>query len=142
MYEKESITDTAGEFALRDKNAPSMGGRSEKKGMANLMNVSPNIPVYRASDSLIEVAVHKTFTIALESNPTTGYAWEPDYDSAMLELLKQKFDLQSHAIGGGGEESFEFQAQQPGKTQVKMSYQREWEDQPLETSIYTIHIKQ
>jgi inhibitor of cysteine peptidase len=120
-----------------------VGGEDQRKERKlNLMNVSPNIPVYRASDSPIEVAVHKTFAIALESNPTTGYAWEPVYDSAMLELLGQKFDLQSHAIGGGGEESFEFQAQQPGETQVKMSYQREWEDQPLETRIYTINIKQ
>ena len=96
--------------------------------------------VYSATD--IDVVLHQTFTIALESNPTTGYTWKSDYDLAVIELVRQDFALQSNAIGGGGEETFEFRALQAGETQVKMSYQREGKDQPLEMKLYRVHIKQ
>ena len=105
--------------------------------MVNLMNV------YRAPDIPIEEALHQTFTIALEANPTTGYTWKPDYDSTMLECLNQDnpdFVSQSGAIGGGGEESFKFKTLQPGETQVKMSYQREWEAQPKEAKFFKVRI--
>ena len=96
--------------------------------------------IHRAPDIPIEVTLHKNFIIALKSNPTTGYTWKPDYDSDMLELLKQEFVLQSRAIGGGGEETFEFKARRAGETQVKMLYQREWENQPRETKLFTVRI--
>ena len=95
----------------------------------------PNVP--------IEVILGQTFTVSLKSIPSTGYTWKEEYDSTMIELLKAKeFVSRSSAVGGGGEEIFEFQTRQLGETHIKMEYQREWETTPREIKLFTVHIMQ
>ncbi len=89
----------------------------------------------------IEVSVGQIFTISLESIPPSGYRWNVEYDSNMIDLLKpKKYVPYSSAIGGGGKEIFEFQARQPGETSITAKYQR-GEETPLEITLFRVHIQ-
>ncbi len=91
----------------------------------------------------ITVTLGQTFTISLKSTPSTGFTWKTEYDSTMIELVKPpKFISNSTAIGGGGEEKFEFKPKRIGEIQIKMKYQREWETTPREIKLYTVLVTQ
>ena len=93
------------------------------------------------SDEEIEVAQNEIFTITLDSNPTTGYKWEVDYDDSYLELIFRKFNQLSDRIGSGGDEKFEFKGLAPCETIIKMIYKREWEEKSLKTILFRVKVK-
>ena len=82
---------------------------------------------------LIEVEMGKTFTISLTSNPTTGYSWQPEFDSDFLELANREFTPDpSPLVGAPGVETFEFPPLKLGEVTLTMMYKRPWEDQPID----------
>ena len=40
----------------------------------------------------MNVSLNNDFTLSLESDPTTGYSWEPKFDSAFLTLKRRDFE--------------------------------------------------
>jgi predicted secreted protein len=77
----------------------------------------------------------------LESNPSTGYTWAAEFDSAMFEQVQPKrFILRSIAIGGGGQELFEFNSKKIGKTTILMKYSRIGENTPLKVQRFNVEI--
>jgi predicted secreted protein len=97
--------------------------------------------VYRDPNIPIEVTLDETFTIALESVPSTGYTWHAEYDSTMLDLRgPPKWVPHQSTIGGGGEEALVFQTKQAGETQIELKYQREWETTPQKVALFRVHI--
>jgi inhibitor of cysteine peptidase len=90
---------------------------------------------------LVETRSGETFTITLESNPATGYTWEEEHDSSMLEVLRANdFRAGSDAVGAGGTEAFEFRALRPGETEIRFQYKRAWEEEPAEERRYRVRI--
>lgn len=93
----------------------------------------------------IEVSPGGTFTITLESNPTTGFSWGiVSGEGGVIQLQGEpKFDSDSALIGAGGVEVFTFKAIQPGETTLEMNYRRPWETdvEPLDTYTVTIIVK-
>ncbi len=106
-----------------------------RSNTTNKMKDEPNNP--------IEVILGQVFTISLEAIPPAGYRWNVEYDSTMIELLKPKtyVPYSSKTVGGGGQEIFEFQAKQSGRTLIKAKYQR-GEQTPLKTKLFKVHIRQ
>lgn len=99
--------------------------------------------VHPDPDFPIVVTPGKCFTISFESIPSAGYTWLIEYDSKMIDFhIPKMFIFDPSKIGGIGQEIFEFEAKQPGVTQIKAKYQREWEKTPLETKIFRIRILQ
>lgn len=100
-------------------------------------NPDPNYP--------IEVILDQIFTISLESIPSTGYRWNVEYDSKIVNLIKPKkyvpYSSAVGAVGGGGLEIFEFQAKQPGQTMIEAKYQRGMRP-PLESKLFKVLIRQ
>lgn len=76
----------------------------------------------------------QTLVVSLESNPTTGYSWQPVFDAQFLEQIGEaEFDPESDLVGAGGMETFRFKALQPGTTTLTLNYLRPWEaDSPPE----------
>ena len=70
------------------------------------------VKAYSDPEETIDSGMDKEFVIliALESNPTTGYSWEAEYDDAMLELVEETFEPGEYAkeniVGAGGTELF------------------------------------
>lgn len=86
----------------------------------------------------------ETLTLALDSNPTTGYSWQ------VLEInntiLVQQGDPEykqasgtEGLVGSGGTETFRFNAAGAGTTTLKLGYMRPWESvPPIET--FTVQV--
>ena len=61
------------------------------------------------------------FTITLRSNPSTGYHWEPQFDSTALTLTNSVFvgDPNPHKlVGVPGSQVFTFQGLEKGPTTI------------------------
>jgi len=91
-------------------------------------------------DNLIQARVNEEITIVIESNPSTGYSWQPHFDEGALELIDSDFISGSLAIGSGGVEIFRFLPRKAGKENIKMFYKRQWEQKPVKETVYSIRI--
>jgi inhibitor of cysteine peptidase len=89
----------------------------------------------------ITARVGEVFSIEVESNPTTGYMWEPRFDDNILKLVSSKFIPMSKQMGSGGLQRFDFKASKPGRTIVKFIYKRTWEERSLKEKEFSISIK-
>jgi len=87
----------------------------------------------------------QTFTLTLESNPTTGYSWEfvglDDQD--VVELVKTEYKADSDLIGAGGVDIMQLKAVQAGDVELKLIYHRSWEEgvEPIATFTYTVSVR-
>ena len=87
-----------------------------------------------------------TFTITLQSNPTTGYSWFLEsFDAGLLEaVLRRYLPPQSTAAGAPGKEVWTFRARHgaflvPRTSRIVFRYLRPWDadDAPGE-SVFTV----
>jgi inhibitor of cysteine peptidase len=64
------------------------------------------------------VSQGQNFTIQLQSNPSTGYHWEPIYDNATITLINRAFassvSTESAIVGAAGTDLFTFQGTKQG----------------------------
>ena len=104
---------------------------------------------YRIADEkettveLIKARVGEPFTIALPSNPTTGYDWNTDYDYALLKLESNQFernDKDALRMGSGGTSVFVFTPIGTGKTTIYFVYKRSWENIAADTRSFHVEI--
>lgn len=94
--------------------------------------------------STIDTSVGQTFTITLDSNPTTGFSWKPLYDTTQLSLAGSSYLAPtSSALGAGGQEQFTFRALKRGGATITFTYARSWETNvpPAQTRVYTVNVK-
>jgi len=100
--------------------------------------------VYSDPGKAIQVGVGKQFVIALEANPTTGYGWEPEFDSGVLRLVESKYlpaEAKPGMVGTGGEQAFTFEGLKQGTTEVTLTYKRSWEEGFADQKAFAVHIK-
>jgi predicted secreted protein len=86
---------------------------------------------------LVEMFVGDTYTVSLESTPSTGYRWEVSVSDSIVEVVDHEYRSVSELIGAAGYEDFHFKALSPGETEIEMLYLRPWkrdviECQPIE----------
>ena len=73
----------------------------------------PNVP--------IEVNAGETFTIVIESNPTTGYHWETVGDLNGVEFVSSDYKADEPVLtGSGGVDIWTFKAVSAGETQIML----------------------
>jgi inhibitor of cysteine peptidase len=77
----------------------------------------------------VKAAIGDILSLALESNPTTGFDWALDtIGEGLLAVRENKFEAgESAAIGAGGKRVFRFETMTPGRGQIKLKYMRSWE---------------
>jgi predicted secreted protein len=73
--------------------------------------------------------IGQTFTLVLNSNPTTGYEWIlSSWDKYIIALDSSDFRSSNvNMVGSGGQQYFKFKALQPGSTELNLNYARPWE---------------
>ena len=99
---------------------------------------------YTDPGQAIEVAVGGQFTIVLESNPTTGYEWEANYDNNLLKLVKsdyQQGEAKQGMVGAGGKQYFTFEGLKKGDAQVTLVYKRSFEQGSAEQKVFNVSVK-
>ena len=103
------------------------------------------VQIYADPAQRINVSANQEFAIVLESNPTTGYAWEASHDENMLKLVESKYEAAKGAeeglVGTGGVDYFRFKALKAGETEITMTYKRPWEEESAEQQVFTVDIK-
>ncbi len=107
-------------------------------------NMSEKTEDYLNPGEPIKVKAGQTFTIRMESNPTTGYGWQ------LSKALDNKISLVTNAFippdsnlcGAGGHEAWTFKAIGEGQTEISLIYVRPWEqDQLARTNVFTVIVK-
>jgi inhibitor of cysteine peptidase len=89
----------------------------------------------------LKAILNKEFTLSLDSNPTTGYRWEAEFDIALLTLKRSDFERSnSRSIGASGIERFTFMPIKTGETEIIMNYKRPWENKSAESRSFRIII--
>jgi len=99
---------------------------------------------FTSPEQTIAVQVGEQFAITLDSNPTTGYGWEANFDQGLLKLVKSEYKPAAKPegmVGVGGKHQFVFEALKKGDTQVKLTYKRSWEQEAAETRTFAVSIK-
>ena len=98
---------------------------------------------YTDPSQRIEIGVGEQFVIPLESNPTTGYEWMVDFDESLLKLAQSDFTpAQSGLTGAGGEQRFTFKkGVKTGKTDITLTYKRQWEQDFADQKVFVVSIK-
>ena len=83
----------------------------------------------------IELKNGDEIELVLPGNPTTGYQWVvTEAPSILEEVGEAEFLPESDLIGAGGEFHFRFVATAPGTAQLRLVYERPFEEvEPIET---------
>jgi inhibitor of cysteine peptidase len=77
----------------------------------------------------VHFVVGEKFSVALASNPTTGFQWDVvEMDETVLKQSSAEYDADiPKMIGSGGKETFTFEAVGPGETTLTLVYHQPWE---------------
>ena len=95
-------------------------------------------------EKTIVTGVGQEFTIALDSNPTTGYDWREVHDESMLSLIEEEYvpgEKAKGLVGAGGTQYYRFQALEAGNTEITFTYQRAWEGTFIQQKIFRVNIR-
>jgi len=101
--------------------------------------------IYSDAAAAIAAGVHQVFTIALSSNPTTGYTWTADFDDTALCLVRQAYigqatDSETPVAGAGGTQYYQFTPLQAGASEIRFAYARPWENStPAQSAVFTVN---
>jgi predicted secreted protein len=85
------------------------------------------------------VQVGQQFAIDLEAMPGAGYMWEMTRPSEEMELISQNVVSISKEIGGNSTQRFLLVAHLPGSYSLVFQLKRKWEENPVRTSLISIH---
>ncbi|AFM27625.1 protease inhibitor I42 family protein [Desulfomonile tiedjei] len=124
---------------------------SMRKGLIFLIWILFTVPIAFAEDTQvprdtveekIEARLNETFKIVLDSNPSTGYTWQPVFDKKMLKLEKSAYTRPEQQIPGrGGKQTYVFRPVKAGRTMIELQYARRWEKNPAKTRKYLVTIQ-
>ena len=91
----------------------------------------------------IRVNAGEEFTIALEGNATTGYQWKAEWVAATIQLVNDNYQVNEGTdgkVGVGGTHYFTFRALDRCEVEITFKYQRSWENEPIDSVVYTVNV--
>lgn len=95
----------------------------------------------RLEDKSANCKVGDVIAIELDSNPSTGYDWQPkDYNNLVLKLLNRKFQPGKALLGSPGVTRLEFEAIAEGEAYIKLQYVREWDNVPVSEAVFSVNV--
>jgi inhibitor of cysteine peptidase len=91
----------------------------------------------------LEVQVGDTFSLTLDSNPTTGFQWQlaEALDESVLKVMSQEYTPSGTGLAGaGGKENWTFYAAGQGTTDISLKYVQPWDEEspPAVTKQFTV----
>ena len=90
----------------------------------------------------LNVTVGHTFDIELETNPSTGYSWNPVFQSDYLSLKSRMVEPgPGKLLGAPEKERFTFTALKSGVCEIEFRYSRSWEKESVKTENFRVNIR-
>ena len=90
----------------------------------------------------VKLAVGQTYSIDLDSNPTTGYSWKlASPTNSVFMLVTNSYEPGKHPtgmVGVGGVEHWIFKTMQKGRAELTLEYMRPWEKVAVKTNSLAI----
>lgn len=103
------------------------------------------IPAVSDPSQPITVKAGETFSVVLESNPTTGYHWDVFGELSGAQFIGVEYLSTSKPglVGGGGVDVWTFKAVSVGQSQITLGYYPPSNDpvEPQQTVTFTVSIK-
>jgi inhibitor of cysteine peptidase len=104
-----------------------------------------SVQVFDESDvgTDISVEVGEQFEVRLESNATTGYAWQVVEQPDAITLVNSEYEApDTSLVGAGGVEVFVFQGASAGAGDLRLEYVRSFDDPPVpaETAEFQVQV--
>ena len=97
---------------------------------------------FALAGSALSVTVGQTFDIELETNPSTGYSWNPVFQSDYLALKSRKVEPRpGKLLGAPVKESFTFIPLKSGACEIEFRYSRSWEKDSVKTEGFMVNIR-
>jgi len=98
------------------------------------------------SGKQITISDGDSFTVTLDSNPSTGFAWSISAitNEAVIDDVSNEFNgADTGMMGAGGQEVWTFEALDKGTSTIEMQYSRSWETgvEPAATFNVTVVVK-
>jgi inhibitor of cysteine peptidase len=89
------------------------------------------------------VKVGDHISIALASNPTTGYEWAvQNVETTIISYQGSEYDgSNSGLVGAGGTQTLTFRAELPGDSPIELKYWRSFEGDSSIGQTFTIQVK-
>jgi predicted secreted protein len=102
--------------------------------------------IYTNPEKTIRCKAGSTFSIVLDSNPTTGYQWQlaDSRDGRLLKFINSRYRAsKTDLAGAGGKETWSFKALSAGQTTIIFEYLRPWEKnkEPAKKTVFKINIQ-
>jgi len=101
-----------------------------------------------AADSGKQITINAgdSFTVTLDSNPSTGFSWSISGITAedVIDDVSNEFTgADTGVMGAGGQEVWTFKAVDKGTSTIEMQYSRSWEQgvEPAATFNVTVVVK-
>jgi inhibitor of cysteine peptidase len=99
-------------------------------------------------DAKVELAKGDKLLVKLPANPTTGFTWvvasgESDTLKANGKPTYERADKDKKAVGGGGTQTFTFDAGSAGEVEIVLHYKRPFEKdkEPAKTYKFKVVVK-
>ena len=90
---------------------------------------------------MMTVARGANFEVELGSGASTGYMWDLLEPHEPIVLIGTSFrEHTGAAIGDGGSQLFELQAQEVGRHQLHFVRKRRWEQQAIDSKVIDINV--
>jgi predicted secreted protein len=94
-----------------------------------------------SNGKIISPQVNEEFQIALPETRTAGYRWTViQKGEPHCELLEDRADLESGAVGGSGTHTWLFKAASSGTGKIQMKYGRPWKNTAPE-QVFTMEVQ-
>jgi inhibitor of cysteine peptidase len=98
---------------------------------AMITGCATKVEAYTDPGTVVNAGLNQEFTLALGSNISTGYSWQPAFDPNVLNLVNKEYKNGDNAngkiVGAPGVEYFTFKALKTGETKITLRYWRPWE---------------
>jgi inhibitor of cysteine peptidase len=140
-----TTTTTQSTSAVTTTEASPISAQLTPASTAGETTPGPGTVTYSDAATAIAAGVYQVFTIALPSNPTTGYTWMEQFDDTMLCLVRQAYvgaatSGETPVAGAGGTQYYQFTPLKAGSSELKFSYARPWESStPAQTAVFTVN---
>jgi len=70
----------------------------------------------------ITVMQGQNFTVQLQSNPSSGFTWQPSYDNSSIQFIDRVYIASNVSPGAAGADIFTFQGTTPGTSIMMFNY--------------------
>lgn len=137
--EKSTITTTT--MMARTTTQQYSSSDNHINSIASYNKISLVNSTMQGRQEAIKVLKGHEFTITLQSNPGTGYQWNPTFNTTILNLVSHEYKPAStKLLGSPGTDVFTFKAINHGTDTVKMIYKRSWEKESVQEKIFLVNV--